>query len=356
VNHTLAAFSDFATQYSRSGVYKLTIGELPRLFLVTIAVLALLGAAAVLVLQRRPMQEIVPTLTLLALASVRMMPSANRIVNSAVYVRWGVPALDAVYADLKELEQLTANDRREKVACNPHPFEEAIEFECVTYRYPGAASDALRCLSFRIPKGSAVAFVGASGAGKSTAADVLLGLLEPQSGRVLVDGEDIQRSLSGWQRQIGYIPQQIFLTDDTIRRNVAFGIPDEEIDEERVRGALESAQLLKFVESLPAGLNTSVGERGVRLSGGQLQRIGIARALYHDPEVLVMDEATSALDYKTESLIIEMIENLRDSRTIVVIAHRHSTIQYFDTVLKLHDGQLVAQGSYSEVVAASATS
>lgn len=353
IGHSLSTFSRFASGYSRSGVYKNTIGELPRLFLETIAVLALLGAAALLVMQRRPMQEIVPTLTLLALASVRMMPSANRIVNAAVSVKWGVPALDAVYMDLTVLEKRAAEDR--PVQTMPAtPFREAIEFDRVTYRYPGAASDALREMSFRIPKGTAIAFVGASGAGKTTAADVLLGLLEPQSGRVLVDGEDIRRNVSGWQKQIGYIPQHIYLTDDSVRRNVAFGISDAEIDEQRVRAALDSAQLLEFVDALPEGLDTSVGERGVRLSGGQRQRIGIARALYHDPEVLVMDEATSALDYKTESLIIEMIERLRDSRTIVVIAHRHSTIQYFDSVIKLHDGRVVARGSYSDIVAAGA--
>ena len=356
IGHSLAEFARFATGYSRSGVYKNTVSELPRLFLETIAILALLGAAALLVLQHRPMQEIVPTLTLLALASVRMMPSVNRIVNAAVYVKWGIPAVDAVYRDLTELEPRAIQKVREAVSTQRQAFNEAIEFKNVTYRYPGATSDALRNVSFRIPKGRAVAFVGASGAGKTSAADVLLGLLEPQSGEVLVDGEDIRRNLSAWQRQIGYIPQHIFLTDDSVRRNVAFGIPDEDIDDEQVRAALESAQLLEFVEGLPAGLDTSVGERGVRLSGGQRQRIGIARALYHDPEVLVMDEATSALDYKTESLIIEMIERLRDRRTIVVIAHRHSTIQYFDTVLKLHEGLLVAQGSYSDVVVATAAS
>lgn len=355
IGYSLAEFSGFASGYSRSGVYKNTIGELPRLFLETIAVLALLGAAALLVMQHRPMQEIVPTLTLLALASVRMMPSANRIVNAAVSVKWGVPALDAVYNDLSELERRAAQERRHETV-PARPFREAIEFEGITYRYPGAASDALRDMSFRIPKGTAVAFVGASGAGKTTAADVLLGLLEPASGRVLVDGEDIRGDVSGWQKQIGYIPQHIFLTDDSIRRNIAFGIPDAEIDDQRVRAALDSAQLLQFVDALPHGLDTSVGERGVRLSGGQRQRIGIARALYHDPEVLVMDEATSALDYKTESLIIEMIERLRDTRTIVVIAHRHSTIQYFDRVVKLQDGRVVAQGSYSDIVETSAAS
>lgn len=345
------AFDESAVAYSRSGVYKSTVNEVPRLFLETVAVLALLGAAAFLVMQHRPMHDIVPTLTLLALASVRMMPSANRIVIAVMSVRWGSPALDAVVADLTSLE--SPRECSENLKTRPQQFTDAIEFVGVTYRYPDSPTAALHDLSFRIPKGSAVALVGPSGAGKTTAADVLLGLLQPQSGHVLVDGRDIHQDVGSWQRQIGYIPQQIFLTDDSIRRNVAFGLPDEEIDDDRIRAALKSAQLLEFVETLPNGLDSTVGERGVRLSGGQLQRIGIARALYHNPDVLVMDEATSALDYKTEGLIIEMIERLRDSRTLVVIAHRHSTIQYFDNVLMLREGHLVAQGSFAEVVATS---
>ena len=351
IPYFLRAFAKHAVSYSRSGVYKNTIGELPRLFLETVAVLVLLGSAALLVVEKRPMHDVVPTLTLLALASVRIMPSANRIVNAAVSVKWGLPALDAVYDDLYALGDFSpAGDLALSAPRGPE-FTDSIEFEDVHYTYPGAATEALRGVSFRIPKGSAVALVGPSGAGKTTAADILLGLLAPTSGQVLVDGQDIRGKLREWQSQIGYIPQHIYLTDDTIRRNVAFGVPDDEIDDDRVRAALESAQLSGLLASLPDGLNTSVGERGVRLSGGQRQRIGIARALYHDPPVLVMDEATSALDYKTESLIIEMMEQLRSSRTFVVIAHRHETVEYFDTVFFLRDGRLVGQGSLAEVIA-----
>ena len=349
----LRSFATHATDYSRSGVYKNTIGELPRLFLETVAVLVLLGSAALLVAEHRPMYNVVPTLTLLALASVRIMPSANRIVNAAVSVKWGLPALDAVYDDLQMLGGLPTSSELAPISLpgRTSEFSDSIEFRDVYFTYPAAPTEALRGVSFRILKGAAVALVGPSGAGKTTAADILLGLLEPTSGQVLVDGQDIRHNLREWQSQIGYIPQYIYLTDDSIRKNVAFGVPEEEIDDQKVLAALESAQLSSLLASLPDGLATSVGERGIRLSGGQRQRIGIARALYHDPPVLVMDEATSALDYKTESLIIEMIEQLRSSRTFVVIAHRHETVEYFDTVFFLRDGRLVGHGSLAEVIA-----
>lgn len=348
----LKFFADNAHDYTRAGGFKATVFELPRLFLEMIAVLAMLGVAAIFIYQRRPMLEIVPILTLLALAAVRLLPSANRLVNAVVAVRWGKPALEVVYEDLSALE---ADLSRKQASVAPSlSFKNAIEFRGVRYRYPGAASDSVKDISFTIPLGSAVALVGPSGSGKTTCADLLLGLLEPTSGSIRVDDRDIRENVGSWQRMIGYIPQHIYLTDDSMRRNVAFGIADSEIDDEKVWHALEAAQLREFVEELPDKLETTVGERGVRLSGGQRQRIGIARALYHDPSVLVMDEATSALDNRTESLVMETLERLRGKRTVVAIAHRHTTVKRFDTILLVRDGTLAAQGGYQEILAPSA--
>lgn len=348
-DYFLRSFDENAVKYTRAGAFKTTIYELPRQFLEVIAVFAMLAVAAVFIYQQRPMTTIVPVLTLLALAAVRLLPSTNRLVNSGVSFRWGIPALRIIYADLKELEGEQGRKSLSNVA--PLTFHHSIEFERVRFRYPEAASDALKSISFSIPRGAAVALVGPSGSGKTTCADLLLGLLEPTCGNISVDGRDIRENLASWQRLIGYIPQHIYLVDDSIRRNVAFGIADGEIDDARVWRAIDASQLRDLVEALPAGLDTPVGERGVRLSGGQRQRIGIARALYHDPPVLVMDEATSALDNGTESLIMETLEQLRGTRTMVAIAHRHTTVERFDTVLLIRDGLLVAQGAYQEILA-----
>jgi len=348
----LNSFSASASAYTQAAGFKTAIFELPRLFLETIAVLAMLAVAAVFIYEHRSIGAIVPTLTLLALVSVRLIPSANRIVNGVMSVRWALPALDAVHADLVALE--TPASPRAARTTPSRVLQVEIEFANVHFRYPGSPVESLKGVSFTIKRGTAVAIIGASGAGKTTAADVLLGLLEPSEGEVRVDGVNIRQRLTDWQRQIGYIPQHIFLSDDTIRRNVAIGIADEEVNDAAVWNALAAAQLKEFVEALPQQLDASVGERGVRLSGGQRQRIGIARALYHDPAVLMMDEATSALDHRTEGLIIETLERLRGNRTIIAIAHRHSTVRRFDNVLVLRDGRLEAQGRFDEVVLSTA--
>jgi ABC-type multidrug transport system fused ATPase/permease subunit len=205
-------------------------------------------------------------------------------------------------------------------------------------------------VSIRIPHGTAVGIIGGSGAGKSTAVDVLLGLLEPSSGKVTVDGIDIRGNPRGWQDMVGYVPQSIYLCDESLRANVAFGVPPEEIDEQALGRAIRAARLDDFVASLPDGLSTVVGERGVRLSGGQRQRIGIARALYHDPSVLVLDEATSALDTATESEVMDAVNALHGAKTLVIIAHRLSTVEQCDVVYRLEQGRVVGAGKLAEVV------
>jgi len=231
------------------------------------------------------------------------------------------------------------------------PFQECITLENVRFRYPASRENVLDAVSIRIPHGASVGFVGGSGAGKSTLVDVILGLLPPAAGRVTVDGNDIHDNLRGWQDTIGYVSQSIYLCDDSIRRNVAFGVPEKDIDEGAFRRALKAAQLDTFVDSLPAGADTSVGERGVRLSGGQRQRIGIARALYHEPEVLVLDEATSALDGETEKGVMAAVNALHGAKTLIIVAHRLTTVAGCDILYRLDKGRVVHSGTFAEVIA-----
>lgn len=342
------AYARKTSERAQAGTHRVVLSTLPRFFLETLGPLAMVGAALALYLSGRPPEVIVPMLTLLAVAVVRLMPSFQRIAYGLTMLRWGNTSLGVVHADLCALERHVRDEETADTTAAPAAWNE-IAFETVTYAYPGGSSPAVAALSLRIRRGDVVGFVGASGAGKSTLVDLLLGLLTPTGGRVLVGGRSIAEDVRGWQRQIGYIPQHIFLTDDTIKRNVAFGVPDEEIDEDAVWRSLEGAHLGQFLRSLPAGLETVVGERGVRLSGGQRQRIGIARAVYHNPAVLVMDEATSALDHRTEAHIVDALERLRGRHTLVIVAHRMSTVRRCDTLFVLSDGRLVATGGYDEL-------
>ncbi len=349
----LSSYSESTGFQAEAERYKAVVSALPRLFLETIAVAGMLGVSALLVAQDRPLESIIPTLTLLGVAIIRLMPSFQRIAGAVNSLKWGERALDAVHDDLALLESQEEEFRARQQTKAPVVFEREVRFDRLSYQYPGQSGHALRDVSLVIPKDSAVGFVGPSGAGKTTIVDVLLGLLDPTEGRVLVDGHDIQDRMAGWQRKIGYIPQSIYLTDDSVRGNVAFGMGEDEIDDDAVWAALEAAQLRETVEALPDRLDTVVGERGVRLSGGQRQRIGIARALYHNPEVLVMDEATSALDNQTERQFVEALEQLQGSHTLIVIAHRLSTVRNCDTLFMLDHGRLVAEGSYDHLMATS---
>jgi ABC-type multidrug transport system fused ATPase/permease subunit len=230
------------------------------------------------------------------------------------------------------------------------PLHTELVLSNVSFSYPAADRHAVTDVSLTIPRGHTVGIIGASGSGKSTLIDVILGILGPDSGTVTVDGHDIAEHLRSWQKQIGYVAQSIFLTDDSLRRNVAFGIPADEIDDGAVLRALKAAQLDEFVATLPDGMETIVGERGVRLSGGQRQRIGIARSLYHDPGVLILDEATSALDTKTEQEVMRAVNALHNHKTIIIVAHRFSTVEKCDWLFKLDAGKLVEQGPPGEIL------
>lgn len=318
------------------------IACLPRYFLEVLSIAAIVPIAAGFMLLGRPIQSMLPILALFGVAAMRLVPAVTSINVALVDFRYKRPTFDLVCAELDTMTVLAAE--RPANGCLPSradAIREAIELDAIWYRYPGASTDALRGVSLRIKAGESVAIVGTSGSGKTTVLDVIVGLLRPTAGRFIVDGREIQSSAPAWQRRIGYVPQAFYLIDDTIRRNIAFGLPDEQIDEVAVSRALRLAQLDEFIRTLPEGLGTIVGDRGARLSGGQRQRIAIARALYHDPSVLVMDEATSALDTETELEVIQALRVLHRDKTVIIVAHRRSTAEQCDRLIRLEEGKVV---------------
>jgi ATP-binding cassette subfamily C protein len=288
-----------------------------------------------------------PLVSLYAYVGFRTIPAAQRLAMQVDAARWRLAESASLVADLKLLEAAphAADGTRLEL-------RDRLEASHVAFRYESAEQPVLCDVSFTVRRGEVVAIVGATGAGKSTLIDILIGLLPPAAGSILVDGTRIDGHVAGWQQNIGYVPQAPFLLDDTLRRNIALGLPDEQIDEHAVQRAVSIAQLDELTRELPDGLNTMVGERGIRLSGGERQRVAIARALYRDPALIVLDEATSALDPATERDVAKAIERLRD-RTILVIAHRISTVERCDRVLVLADGRIAAEGAYAELAKAS---
>jgi ABC-type multidrug transport system fused ATPase/permease subunit len=288
-----------------------------------------------------------------AVASIRLIPAATMILQSYGKIKNSGYIVDKLYLELKELDKLNLQSKKQLFYSNENTsisFEDVIQLVNLTYSYPNSSNPSLNNISLTFKKNKSIAIIGRSGAGKTTLVDVILGLLEPQEGDLTVDGVSIYNNKRAWQNLLGYIPQSIFLMDDTIEKNIAFGIPDRLIDQEKLAKAIKLAQLEELIKNLDQGLKTQVGERGVRLSGGQRQRIGIARALYHESQVIVMDEATSALDNETEHLITEAIKSLSGEKTLIIIAHRLSTIEHCDHVYMLEKGTVYKSGTYQEVV------
>ncbi len=333
------------TQTMKMNQRQFAMQQMPRLWLELLAIIGLAILMITMILRDRPMADVLPTLALFAAISFRLMPSANRLISSFQQIRFSIPAVDLLH---KELNLET--DKEVVEALPEKRFEKNFRLENVSFSYPGTSKKALSSVSLTINKGELVGFVGESGSGKSTLIDVILGLLTPDEGGAYMDDINITQSPRSWQNQVGYVPQSIYLTDDTLRRNVAFGLADEDIDDALVLRALEAAQLGRFVRELKDGVGTIVGERGVRLSGGQRQRIGIARALYHNPNVLVFDEATSALDTETEMDVMESVIALRKSKTILIVAHRLSTVQRCDQIYRLAFGEIVAVGTPEKIL------
>lgn len=281
--------------------------------------------------------DFIPQLSVFAIASVRLLPSVGRINQYFTYILYEQPSIALVYHDLQEVENIEEQTKQNQ----DWKLKSELRICSISYHYPNTDKNVLENASMVIRKGTMVGLVGASGAGKSTLADIILGLLTPQMGKIYADDLDVLKNVQTWQQEIGYIPQVIYLSDDSIRNNIAFGVPEDEIDDTRVRLATEQAQLADFIDLLPDGYQTSVGDRGIRLSGGQRQRIGIARALYNDPELLILDEATSALDHDTETAVMEAIDHLQGQKTMIIIAHRLSTIANADCIYEVADGKIV---------------
>ena len=314
--------------------------NIPKLLLETACVAAMVGYMIVQVVMGVSTENMLSVLSTLAAAAFVLLPCVNRISNQINSIAYFEPFFMGVSDNLQDEIQ---NDKVDMSMFSGNvvklPVTERVELKDITYAYPNTDKLIFDHADLTIPIGASVGIVGTTGAGKSTVVDILLGLLEIRTGSIFADGVNVKENYRGWLRNIGYIPQMIFMLDDTIRNNVAFGVPKEEIDEDRLWEVLREAQLDEFVKSLPEGLETGIGERGIRLSGGQRQRIGIARALYHDPEVLVMDEATSALDNDTEAAVMESINRLHGRKTLIIIAHRLQTIEKCDLVYRVEDGK-----------------
>jgi ABC-type multidrug transport system fused ATPase/permease subunit len=301
-------------------------------------------------------QNITSIFGIFAIASIRLLPATGNTISCISVIRYNIHSLDSLYAELKEAEEFEFQNGFNTLPVYHSQLQPKLAFQSqitiknLVYKYPNAPKDTLDSISLTIEKGHSIGLIGKSGSGKTTLVDVLMGLLSPQSGDILVDGISVKNQVRAWQNLIGYVPQSIFLIDDTLERNIAFGVPDNQIDRQKVQAALQAAQLSEVVERLPMGLNTAVGERGVLLSGGQRQRVGIARALYHEKEILVFDEATAALDNETENLITDATKALSGSKTIIIIAHRLSTIEHCDRIYRLEQGCITQSGNYQTVV------
>jgi ATP-binding cassette, subfamily B, bacterial PglK len=365
----LRRFEQGSSKFSGAGASNAVVKQLPKYALETIAFGGIVLITLYLLQVRDSMEQVLPIAGLYAFAAYRFMPAMQQIFNSLAQLRFNAPALEELHRDLLGEDPETDDHAAASWLRQPEhgggasgrqadsqqtdelTLEREIVLRDLSFTYEGAPRPAIDGITLRIPRNSTIGLVGATGSGKTTLVDLILGLHVPTGGAILVDGVPLApTALRAWQRKLGYVPQHIFLSDDTIRRNIAFGIEDVEIDEDSVRRATKAAHIHSFITSLPAGYDTIVGERGVRLSGGQRQRIGIARALYHDPEVVVLDEATSALDGVTEGEVMRAIDSLLGQKTVVVVAHRLTTLQKCDVIYMLHDAKVEASGTYEELL------
>lgn len=368
INQALGAVKDikilhrekyFADSFLAYGKKKMTavrnnnvLGQFPKYLIETVCIGTVLLVLVFKIYKGEDLNTMIPQLAAFAIAAFKLLPSVSKINNYANLIVFLKPSVDLIYRDIKDTEDMVnyeiADESGNIIEINDDGSQnkdtcyvaDKISINNIVYRYPHTDRDVLNGISFEIPLGKSIGFIGESGSGKSTLADVILGILTPTSGTVMYGNMDVHKHPLKWSKKLAYIPQSIFLCDDTIRNNVAFGIDKDKIDDEKVWKALREAQLEQFVKSQPDGLDSMVGERGVRISGGQRQRIGIARALYDNPEILVLDEATSALDTGTESAVMEAIDKLSGTMTLIIIAHRLTTIKNCDYVYKVENGNI----------------
>ena len=335
------AFVNCGKKKMKALIHTNFFGQVPKYLIETVCISTILVVILMKLNSGTDLTDILPQLTAFAVAAFKLLPSLGKITNYINLIGFLKPSIDLIYRDLKETEDMIHVELVDKGESLSHEDGiHEIQVRHLTYRYPNTHEDVLKDVNFSIPLGASVGLIGPSGAGKSTMADVILGILFPREGQVMYGHMNVHEYPLAWSKKLAYIPQAIYLADETIRSNIAFGIDEKEIDEAKVWEALDEAQLREFVESLEDGLDTEVGERGVRLSGGQRQRIGIARALYGDPEILVLDEATSALDNETEKAVMDAIERLHGKKTLIIIAHRLTTIKDCEFVFKVENGQV----------------
>ncbi|MBR1892539.1 MAG: ABC transporter ATP-binding protein [Lachnospiraceae bacterium] len=357
INQALGAVKDikilhrekyFVNAFISCGEKKMTalintnfFGTVPKYLIESVCVASILLVLVFKLQNGTSLDSILPKLAAFAVAAFKLLPSVGKISNYMNGITFLKPSIDLIYHDLKETEDMIGVEIEDKAPLTDiNEKAEKISVEHISYSYPGFEETVLNDVSFDIPLGTSIGLIGPSGAGKSTMADVILGILFPKQGRIMYGNMNVHENPLRWAERLAYIPQAIYLADESIRCNVAFGIESDKIDEEAVWNALEEAQLADFVRSLPDGLDTEVGERGVRLSGGQRQRIGIARALYGNPEILVLDEATSALDNDTEKAVMDAIERLHGKKTLLIIAHRLTTIKNCEYIFRVEKGKL----------------
>ena len=342
--------SFFADNYEETGKVGAVIARryavlnaLPKILMEMVFLVSILAYLAVVISNGADVMALIPQLSALVVAASRLLPSVSRINTYMTNIAYEQPCLDFLYEnmDMNKLALANAKTNKSVADIKPLTLQKEIRLQGIEYDYPNTDKDIFSGADMVVPKGKSVGIMGTSGAGKSTIVDILLGLLTTRNGAITCDGRDIFEHYPSWLGMIGYIPQSIYLVDEPIRNNIAFGIGDDEIDDERIWKVLEEAQLKDFVKSLPQGLDTTIGDRGVRLSGGQRQRIGIARALYHNPEILVFDEATSALDNETERVLMEAINGFHGKKTMIIIAHRLNTIEQCDIVYKVENGKIL---------------
>ena len=350
--HFLSYFKNLVQKKENLSFFAYLISGSPRLFLEVMALFSVALISAFLILFGKTPEAILPLISLFAVSAVRFIPALNVITASLTTIRFLQPSFDLVTKEIKKLKSssiLFKRDTTTQIEAKNFKLNDAIIMKDISFDYEEGMRATLRNINLQVKKGKSVGIIGKSGSGKSTLVDIMLGLLEPQKGGVYFDDKNIKNELSLWQKQIGYIPQDIYLLDDSIKKNITFGLKDDEIDEKLLLQTLKIAQLKDFVDTLPDAINTFVGNRGVKLSGGERQRIGIARALYNLPKIMVFDEATSSLDIENENKILDEIYENRDDKTLIIISHRNNTVKYCDLIYVLEDGKLIDQGSFKEI-------
>lgn len=336
------------------GFFSSVISGTPRLFLEVSALMAITSICAILIMIGRPVDAILPMISLLAISSVRFIPALNVITSSLTTIRIRKYSVDLIVNLIKEANLLSAKKRPEEVYkknfTKNEIFSNNIKLKNISFNYGTDKKVAVNNINIDIAKGKSVGLIGKSGSGKSTLVDIIIGLLEPSAGEILIDDNNIGTKKISWQKQLGYVPQEVYLLDDTIRSNIIFGIEKEEVDEKLLSDVIEKSQLKNLINSLPKKLNTIIGDRGARLSGGEKQRIGIARALYNTPKIIVFDEATSALDIYNENKILKEIYENKKDKTLIIISHRNNTVKYCDLIYVMEDGKIIDNGTFEQIM------